>query len=49
MIKKKIVKKIPKLNAKVEQISKEIFDNKYLIFEKSKMEENLESITNIDK
>jgi len=49
MIKKKIVKKIPKLNDKVEQISKEIFDNKYLIFEKSKMEENLESITNIDK
>ncbi len=41
MIKKKIFKKIPKLNAKVDQICKEIFDDKYLIFDKSKMEENL--------
>lgn len=49
MIKKKIIKKIPKLNAKVEQISKEILDGKYLVFDKSKMEENLESIANIDR
>lgn len=49
MIKKKIIKKIPKLNAKVEQISREIFDGKYLIFDKSKMEENLESIAHIDR
>jgi hypothetical protein len=35
MIKKKIVKKIPKLNAKVEAICKEIFDDKYLKIDKS--------------
>lgn len=44
MIKKKIVKKIPKLNAKVEMICKEIFDDKYLKIDKSKMDENLLSI-----